>query len=61
MLLTNIVDVLLTLNPIDRRWYLNMTASFTTFFSDVNSDPKVYVCTYVCLFYDQVVGVGPTM
>ena len=60
MLLTNIGHYLLTFTPIDQRWYLNMTASSTAFFSAVNSSTKVYVCTDVCLFDEQVFGVGPT-
>ena len=52
-------DVLLRFMPIDRRWYLNMTDYSTALFNAVNLAPQVYVCTYVCLFYDQVVWFEP--
>ena len=61
MLQKNIGYGLLTFIPIDRRWYLNMTANTTTFFSSVNSDRKVDIWTDVYLFDDQVVGVKTTM
>ena len=37
-----------------------MTDSSTDFFNDSNSDPKVYICTDVCLFDEKVVSVEPT-
>ena len=60
ILLTNIGDGLMTFTSIDQRWYLNMTDSSTDFFNDANSDPKVYMCTDVCLFDEKVVSVEPT-
>ena len=49
----NIGDGFLTFTPINRIWYINMTDSYTAFFSAVNSSPKVDVCTDVCLFDDH--------
>ena len=60
VLLKNIGDGFLTFTPIDWRWYLNMTASYTAFFSAVNPDAKVDVCTDVCLFDDQFFGIEPS-
>ena len=56
----NIGDGFLTFTPINRIWYINMTDSYTAFFSAVNSSPKVDFCNDVCLSYDQFVGVEPT-
>ena len=53
-------DGFLNFTPIDRRLYLNMTASSINVFSAVNSAPKLDVCTVVYLFDDQVFGVEPT-
>ena len=60
MLSANMGDGLLTFTPIYWKWYLNITASSTGFFSTINWDTKVYVCTDVYILDDQVVVVEPT-
>ena len=60
MLSTNIGDVLVTFTPKDQICYLNMTASYTAVLNAVSSALNVDVCTDVCLFELQVVGVDLT-
>ena len=60
ILSTNLGDDLPNFTPIDQGCNLNMTASSTIFFNTFNSAPKVDVCTNVCLFDDNIVGVELT-
>ena len=59
MLTANMGYGLLTFTPIYWRLYLNMSTSYTAFFNALNYAPKVYVCTDVCLFDEQVVRAKP--
>ena len=60
MLSTNVDGGLVTFNPIDMRWYLKKTSFSTIFLNSFHSPPKLYVCTYDCLFENQAAVLDTT-